>query len=67
MIDYGRLPLVGIAQVALSPTVSFWVPVVANAEKRFLASCAPQLGHFGDLLASRERSRTSNSVPQSLQ
>ena len=47
LFHWGKLPPVGIAQVALSLAVSFCVPVVANAEKRFVEFDAPHFGHFG--------------------
>ena len=52
---WDKLPPAGIAQVALSLVVSFCVPAVAKAEKRFVGFKAPQLGHFGGVLASLER------------
>lgn len=52
---WGKLPPAGIAQVALSLVLCCCVPAVANAEKRFVGFDAPQLGHFGGVLASLAR------------
>ena len=52
---WGRLPPAGIAQVALSLVVSFCVPLVANAEKRFCEFKAPHFGHSGSVVTSLER------------
>ena len=45
--NWGKLPPAGIAQVALSLVVSFCVPAVAKAEKRFVGFNAPHFGHGG--------------------
>ena len=45
---WGKLPPAGIAQVALSLVLSFCVPVVANAEKRFVEFNPPHFGHVGE-------------------
>ena len=52
---WGKLPPVGIAQVALSLAVSFCVPLAANAEKRFVGFDAPHFGHGGGVLVSLVR------------